>query len=116
MREYLNIQFKSFINAKPQPDKIIFNPKLCYKLPNNYNELKYIEGKNIFFTCPDWITEQKGLKSIYIYGKVTQVRPKSIQINFTEFFPISQISDIYVYVGSKKQQFLLKDFKEFERK
>lgn len=107
-RAYKNIMYDSFIN-KPQVENVMFNKNLCEKIERK--DCKKNLGRSIFFIITEWLlSKNTRLKSIYLYGKITKVTPKALEINFSIYIPLSQIRDIYVYVGRKKNQLLLKDY------
>ena len=110
IKRHKNIKNDSFIK-KPQPDYIYFNEKLCRK--KTMSEIDDCLGYSVFFQISQWLAQQKNFNTVYLYGKVTDIKEKALQINFSTWFPKSQITNIYKYVGMKNQQMLLKDWGEF---
>ena len=87
---FQNIKLKKV--KRKQLDFINFNRKLVKEI--NLDEVK--EFDYIFFRITNFLYEVKeGITSRNIYGRVTDVRAKAIQINYTSWFPKSQINEVY---------------------
>ena len=114
MDTYHNLVNDSFFK-RPQIDSIILDRKKCLKINITYETLRNYLGSRIFFTITQFIAKEKNLKSVYCFGKITEVKPKAIQLNLSHnnWIPISQIKEILVYKEDKK--LLLTDFTEVKK-
>jgi len=70
-------------------------------------EIRKLKGKYVFFIIPQWLAIEKNFSSTKLHGKVTAVSTKGVRINFTEWFPISQIRELYI-LSKGKQDNLIK--------
>jgi len=90
LEQFQNIKLKKV--KRPQLDFITFNKNLVKEI--KINELE--EYQYIFFRVTQFLYDNKNeLKSRNVYGRVTEIRPKAIQINYTSWFPKSQINEVY---------------------
>ena len=104
---FQNIKLKKV--KRLQLDYIAFNKSLVKEIKiNDVREFDYI-----FFRVTNFLYENKeGLTSRNIYGRVTDIRHKAIQINYTSWFPKSQITVIY----QRKEKIQTKLMKFYEVK
>ena len=99
---YKNIQLKGIV--KPQVSNVAFVKDVTIEL--NISDLKNNIGNNIYFIIPRWLAEKKHFSSCKLYGKITAVSPRGIQISYAEWFPISQLRKIHKYTGGKQTNIL----------
>lgn len=118
MRTYYNVKNESFIHRN-RPESVILNTALCESViisAMNKRELREMEGQTIFFTVPNWLMKKKDLKSIFLTGKITEVSEsgKAVQLNFSKenWFPVSQMYNVYIYKPKKPKQKLLTEYEE----
>ena len=111
---YENIKIPNI--KKAQVKEVYFSKKLALEL-KDMRLLNALEFKFIFFKIPKWLAEVTNHNSTKLYGKITKISPKGIQINYSEWFPISQISQIF-YLKETEQTNLIKfmDEKYYEQK
>ena len=82
----------------------------CRKYAIELMDLRLINGlefKFIFFIIPKWLMEATNHYTTKLYGRITKVSPKGIQINFSEWFPKSQIIKVF-YLKETEQTTLIK--------
>lgn len=101
---YKNILIEN--SPKPQVKEVYMNIKLVNQLTDMrlFNALKH---KFIFFEIPKWLMEENNFTSVRLYGKMTKVSPLGFQVNYTKWFPKSQIIRIY-YLKERKETDLIK--------
>jgi hypothetical protein len=105
IEQYQNIKLKKV--KRQQIEFVLFNEKLVKEI--TMKDLKMYDF--IFFKVSDFLYGVKdGLKTTNIYGRITEIREKAIQINYTEWFPKSQIRNIY----KKKEKIQTKLIKFYE--
>lgn len=111
---YENVQIPN--SKKAQVKEVYFNKKYALEL-KDMRLINALEFKFIFFHIPKWLMEATNHKSTKLYGKITEVRPKAIKINFSEWFPKSQILKVF-YLKETDQINLIKfmDDKYYEQK
>lgn len=109
IRSYKNLVNENFFN-RPQLDEIIINEDKTKIISIDFETLREHLGERIFFRISPFILRKKNLKSLYLSGKITDVRAKAIQINLSNdyWFPISQIIEVRVNLDTK--QLLMSSF------
>lgn len=110
--EYYNIKMNGF--KKPQLEKIVLNKRFVSKITKE--EIKNHLNYRVFVKIPSWLATANKLKSNQIYGKITKITPKAIQLNYSNLFiPISQIQEIYIRRNTPVQeQTLLTQYEEIK--
>jgi len=95
---------------KKQIDLVIFNSKFAIEKP--IEDIDKLNGRFVFFIISNWLCRQEDFpfNTTKLYGRITDVRPKSFQINFSMWFPKSQLKKIFV--KTTKQQYRLINFME----
>lgn len=108
--EYINIKMVGL--KKPQLDKIVLNKRFVDTI--NREEIKNYLNFRAFIKIPSWLAQSNELKSNQIYGRITKITPKAIQLNYSYFFiPISQIQEIHIRRNTlKHEQTLLTQYEE----
>lgn len=108
--EYHNIKMSGL--NKPQLETIMLNPRFVDKIP--IEEIKDYQGYRAFIKLPSWLAKANNLKSFKVYGRITKITPKAIQLNYADFFiPISQIQEILIHRNYPRQhQTLLTQYEE----
>jgi len=110
--EYHNIKMNGL--KKPQLEKIILNKRYVDKITKE--EIKNHLNYRVFIKIPSWLATVNNLKSNQIYGRITKITPKAIQLNYADFYvPISQIQKIYIRRNAPVQeQTLLTQYEEIK--
>jgi hypothetical protein len=104
---FQNIKLKKV--KRQQIDFVVFNRRLVKKISID----KITMFDYIFFRITGFLYERKeGMKSRNVYGRITDIREKAIQINYTSWFPKSQITEIF----KRKERIQLKLIKFYEEK
>ena len=101
---YQNIQIEN--SPKPQVKEVYMNIKLVIRL-TDMRLFNALEHKFIFFEIPKWLMKQNDFTSVKLYGKITKVSPLGFQINYTQWFPKSQIINIF-YLNERRETDLIK--------
>ena len=111
---YQNILIEN--SPKPQVKEVYMNIKLVIQL-TDMRLFNALEHKFIFFEVPKWLMEENNFTSVRLYGKVTKISPLGFQVNYTQWFPKSQIVRLY-YLIEKRDTNLIKfmDDKFYEQK
>ena len=113
MKTYTSLKNESFIN-RTQPDKVILNTNMCERIILKTMDLRDLLGETIFFSIPEWLRKEKEKKSVFLTGKITKISKSklSIQLNFSDenWFPISQMTNVYLYKPKKPRQMLLTEY------
>jgi len=97
-----NVRIKKV--KKPQVKEVIFYSKLAKELDKE--EIRDLKDKFVFVILPRWLVKEKGFSSCRLYGRVTRVSRKGFQLNFSEWFPISQIKHLFIHQKSKQSDML----------
>jgi len=99
---YSNIKLPSV--KKKQLEKIIFNTKLVFE--RKISEIEMYDY--VFVVVTQYIYEQSDkIPSTKIYGRVTDIRERAIQLNYTLWLPKSQINKMYVKKPLKQTTLLM---------
>jgi len=111
---YENVQIPN--TKKAQVKEVYFNRKYAIEL-KDLRLINALEFKFIFFHIPKWLMEATNFNSTKLYGKITKVSNKGIQINFSQWFPKSQILKVF-YLKETEQVNLIKfmEDKYYEQK
>jgi len=101
---YQNIQIEN--SPKPQVKEVYMNIKLVIRL-TDMRLFNALEHKFIFFEIPKWLMDENDFNSVKLYGKITKISSLGFQINYTQWFPKSQIINIY-YMNKQRETNLIK--------